>query len=132
MKRFRFSLLSLVVGVVLAGGVVWLNMRGNIYPELLPFEVAVSSGDPSDEPTVIWTGERVIRSSGWPWCFCSVPRFLNLSEKPPDVPLPREVFQKRWSWPSLSANIAIGLAIVFGGAGVCEYVVRRRSAKAKE
>ena len=26
MKRFRFSLLSLLVGVVLAGGVLWMNM----------------------------------------------------------------------------------------------------------
>jgi len=103
MKRFRFSLLSLVVGVVLAGGVVWLNLR----------------------PRADWVecshgGIEQEHSYGWP--FKARYRFV----------WPHEPDSYGWLWKGLAVNIAIGLAIVFGGAGVCEWLVRRRAAKAKE
>ncbi len=106
MKRFRFSLLSLLVGVVLAGGMLWLNVG-------TPFWIITSQADV----------DLSQRYYGWPLhayveYVAQTPRSLN-----------------RWyhyRWPGLAANIAIGLAIVFGGAAVCEYVVRRRVKKAKE
>jgi hypothetical protein len=35
--------------------------------------------------------------------------------------------ERDWHYSALAANIAIGLAIVFGGAGACEWLVRRRA-----
>ena len=105
-KRFRFSLLSLLVGVVLAGGFVCLN----VYPT-------------HNKPETLqddWHGwplgayRQIVMHINWPAEYSH---------------LPSRQLRSEWHWPSLAANIAIGFAIVFGGAGVCEFVVRRRAAK---
>ena len=106
MKRFRFSLLSLLVGVVLAGGVLWLNVR----PNKTQSEIVFVNMDGTREFDTFSKS-----CSGWPWAYYSSD----------------SLFGAYWLWPFLAANIAIGLAIVFGCAGVCEWLVRRR-AKAKE
>ena len=108
MKRFRFSLLSLLVGVMLAGGVLYLNLRPvGVYYTLVD--------DDTHEPSLV----LVARNYGWPtWAYQDGIWEMGIS----DI----------HSWSYAAFDIAIGLAIVFGGAGVCEYVVRRRAAKAKE
>ena len=132
LKRLRFSLLSLLVGVVLAGGVVWLNMQvSSLRTELLPmgqWEKALISYE--------------VRSLGFPLAACKT--FRPALGEPSSLPLSeeesatrkqaREAFSRdsEWHYRGLVANIAIGLAIVFGGAGVCEYVVRRRAARAEK
>ena len=109
MKRFRFSLLSLLVGVVLAGGVVWLNAQPvGVYTSA---SVAISQ-----EPVEFQVGAHY----GWP---------LHAYYKRRDKLISG---RSRVSWSAAAANTAIGLAIVFGGAGACEWLVRRRAAKAKE
>ena len=122
MKRFRFSLLSLLVGVVLAGGVGGLNVRPSIFAS---GKYQLVMGD-----THLY-GWPLVAYRGIAW-----PEGLQLNS---DVAADREVLNyilslpaDGWSWPALAANIAIGLAIVFGGAGACEWRVRRRAAKAKE
>ena len=105
-KRFRFSLLSLLVGVLLTGGVGWLNVRTR----------------KDFTATHAVTVER--HSFGWPFTArledFVVTKAQNTIDRFPE-----------WRWPGLVANIAIGLAIVFCGAGACEYVVRRRGKKAE-
>ena len=121
LKRFRFSLLSLLVSVVLAGGFGWLN--------LLPMITASSR----PQPTVVDT-----HLYGWPFVAYTETVWTEETQLKlnTDVAAEREIMNyilslpaNQWYWPGLTANIAIGLAIVFGGAGVCEYVVRRRAAK---
>ncbi len=97
MKRFRFSLLSLVVGVVLAGGVGYLNMRPSEF---------IEGSDP-----LIQTARL---EYGWPFVACEWWWWEDYL----------------WHWLALCANILVGLAIVFGGAGANEYVLRRREAVA--
>jgi len=105
-KRFRFSLLSLLVGVVLAGGVGWLNLR--------PVGIYFSTTGPSSlEPVEVLIGNQY----GWPFFAYRTEMAWALSPPPPPSPI---------CWHAVILDIAIGLAIVFGGAGVCEYVVRRR------
>ena len=121
MKRFRFSLLSLLVGVVLAGGVVFLNVRPSTY----------SSPPPAyrDESGMILTTfySTEVSEYGWPFVVCE---HLLFTDPARSALAPRGEYFVRM--PSLAANIAIGLVIVFGGAGVCEWLVRRRATKAKE
>jgi len=106
LKRFRFSLLSLLVGVVLAGGVVWLNMRA----------FGVFSGEPAHgyphDPV-----SYVARSYGWPCLSLRV--FITFDPKGTEAENERRRQQPhyRWKVPGLAANIAIGFAIVFCGAG---------------
>ena len=112
MKRFRFSLLSLLVGVLLAGGVGWMNMR--------PTVAEIPNGD-------VW------RYYGWP--------YHTYTECTPASGATFHIWGGRIRrrmgnhigsrWGALAADIAIGLAIVVGGTGACEWLVRRR-AKAKE
>ena len=108
MKRFRFSLLSLLVGVMLAGGVVWLNVQPlGVYASA---RVAITQ-----EPVEFQIGAHY----GWP---------LHAYYKRRDKLISG---RSRVTWSAAAIDIAIGLAIVFGGAGVCEYVVRRRTKKAE-
>ena len=119
MKRVRFSLLSLLVGVVLAGGVGWLNVRTFLYdselpPPLLAFvDIKLGSRTP------------VILSRWYGWPMDAYRQRFSLQQE-----VSGSVMESLdWHWLGFAANIAIGLAIVFGGAGVCEYVIRRRVAK---
>ena len=123
LKRFRFSLLSLLVGVVLAGGVGWLNVR--------PSEIGCEPFCRPDRPEG-WT-YTYTRSYGWPFDahFSSITLSADGDK---GGRLPQEYVESHWEawdrdprWLSsgVARNIAIGLAIVFGGAGVCEYVARR-------
>jgi len=122
MKRIRFSLLSLLVGVVLAGGVGWLNVR---------------------KPPVLYATAQnrafYAHSYGWPF----VTYFARPEEPCPTLPplddpeiavYRQKIFELmwlgppkelHWQWPGLAANIAIGLAIPIAALLACEFALRR-------
>jgi hypothetical protein len=120
MKRFRFSLLSLLVGAVLAGGVVYLNVRPGTP---LHSEVPVI---PIGEVKT-FSPKYILESRVFGWPFRASSKWIG--QKASRHAGPDSIEGREWQWPGLAANIAIGLAIVIGGAGVCEHVVRRRGKK---
>ena len=111
MKRFRFSLLSLVVGVVLFSGPLYVNLR---MPEV----------------DVRYTSVRKMETwlYGWPFIAYREHLVASLVKSPPD---PAGDGSCEWHWLRVAGNVVVGLVIAVLGGTVCEYLVRRRTKGAK-
>jgi len=112
MKRIRYSLLSLLVGVVMAGACLWLNLR----PVKASVEESMELGP---VPPGSFKSVDYLRY-GWPFA-----SRLEQNVVEYDSPDFSYVGIRIWRWYGLAANIAIGLAVVFGCAVGCEYGMRR-------
>ena len=116
----RLSILSLVAGVLLSVGFLYLNLKPST-----PYrgvDVIWWEGVHGGPYSPVY-GESEVRTYGWPRVVCmtrETPFSLYHDPKIPPAPL---------NCIGLAADIAIGLVIVFGGAAACEFLVRCRAAK---
>jgi len=129
MKRLRFSLLSLVVGVLLLAAVMHLNLR----PRLL-------HGEPHylklDVPETVSRSE--ICTYGWLLVACKECR-ITVTQRPPDPqqdwsgrrPCPWKDGEAVYEWyaSGFAGNVVVGLVTILLGATACEIVLRRRVKK---
>ena len=121
--RFQYSLLTAVVVMVVAGGLLGLNMRKYPLPPESPEFFLPMSPEAQDFRMSGNSCHVATNARGWPFC---AHVFVILSE----APIARGenlMWFGRWHWGSLVTDVLVALTIIIASGVLCEWLVRRRT-----
>ena len=126
-KRFRFSLITLIVAVNVAGVLVWANLERTYVEPVVA--VPFSSRPP---PTSFSFMTKLGRLQGWPLVIRRLrPTVITISSVPGTIQgtdSSQPIW--RWSWISIASNLAVAILILSAFCAITEFLVRRiRKAK---
>ena len=108
----RFSLITLVVVVNVAGVLVWANLR--------------------NQPPLLYPSRLAVYHQGWPMPHYSKRSQHITDRKPPAFfggpalpPKTRVILREQWHWKWLIGNMTISLVIIASSAVCAEFLVRK-------